>query len=78
MNNMEKFKVLIWKNDRDKILGKYATIMDGAFGGCDVPDLLTTDATIEKLKLIYSDLDFNLVELITVKLYDMSTITETD
>ena len=78
MNNMETFKTLVWKNDRDKILGKYAIIFQGALCGCDIPELLTMDATIGKMKLIYRVVNFSLVELITVKLYDMSTITETD
>ena len=73
---MEKFKTLIWTNEKDQILGRYAVIFQGALCGCDIPELLTMDATIEKMKLIYRVVDFSLVELITVKLYDMSTITE--
>ena len=73
---METFKTLVWTNEKDKILGKYAVIFQGALCGCDIPELLTMDATIGKMKLIYRAVNFSLVELITVKLYDMNTITE--
>lgn len=68
---MEQFKTLVFVNDTDKLLGNYALIFQGAFGGCDVPELMTMSATIDRLKLLYTDLDFSLVKLITVKLSEI-------
>ena len=55
---MDKFKTLVFVNDDDKLLGTYAAISHGVFGGCEVPELLTMSATIDRMKLLFPDLDF--------------------
>ena len=69
---MEQFKTLVFVNNVDKLLGNYALIFQGAFGGCDVPELMTMDATIDKLKFMYADLDFSLVKMITLNVYPLN------
>ena len=70
----ETFQTLVFVNNVDKLLGKYAAIVPGMFrdfGGTEVPELMTMDATIDKMKLLFPDHDFSLVKLITVKLSEI-------
>jgi hypothetical protein len=67
---MAMFKTLVFVNSEDKVLGNYALPFKGCFGGCDIPELMTMDATIDKLKYLFPDLDFSLVKLITLRVFE--------
>lgn len=64
---MKKFKTLQFKNEKErKHLGSYATIIDDDFGGCEIPQLMTNETTIELLKKAYPKHDFSTINLITI------------
>ncbi len=71
---MRTFKTLVFKNKKDKLLGDYAVIYLGKFGGCNIPDLLTMDATIRKLENIYPKLNFSMVKLVILKVSEIETV----
>lgn len=64
---MEKFKTFQFKNEKErKCLGKYAIIIGDDFGGCEIPQLMTDETTMELLKEAYPNHDFSVIELITI------------
>lgn len=68
------FKTLVFKNDRTKVLGRFAIPTENSFdwAGCNIPMLFTTETTIRKLENIYIH-DFKDVKLIVVKLSEIET-----
>ena len=66
---MKTFKTMVFKDKSDKALGSYAAFVPGMFrdfGGTEVPELITMEATIEGLQDMYPEHDFSIIELITV------------
>jgi len=75
---VELFKTLEFKGIEREILGKYAHPIETEkgeydWGGSAMPLLMTTEATIRKLKKIYKGLDFDIVKLVPKKLLDFDT-----
>ncbi len=71
---MKHFKTVVFKDGRTKILGNYAMIHNGEWGGCNIPLLMSVETTIRKLEQIYPDINFKDVKLIIVKLSEVNTI----
>jgi hypothetical protein len=74
----ELFKTLEFKGIERETLGKYAHPIEvdkGKYewGGSSMPLLMTTEATIRKLKQLYKELDFDIVKLVPKKLLDINT-----
>lgn len=67
-NFRKTFKTLVFTDDRQKSLGDFAVIApyDNSIGGCNVPDLMTIEASITDLKKMFPKTDFTGTRLITV------------
>lgn len=70
------FKTLVFKDDRTKILGRFAHPMEHSrdWAGCNTPLLLTKETTIRKLEMLYLNHNFKDVKLIIVKLSEIDTV----
>lgn len=73
----EFFKTLVFTDERKDTIGKYAQPVLVAFpriykwGGTNFPLLMSKETNMKMLKIMYEDLDFEGVELITKKLTDV-------
>lgn len=63
---MKKFKTLQFKDEKEQTLGTYAVIIGDDFGGCETPQLMTNETTMELLKKAYPKNDFSTIDLITI------------
>ncbi len=73
--NKQLFKILMYKGEKWKILGKYPLPMKikekVEWGSSNVPQLMTVETTIRKLQQIYPKLSFEDVKLIPVGLSEL-------
>lgn len=72
---MEIFKTLIFTDEIKKRQGKYARIVsflnEANLGGSDIPEILTINATMKKLKKIYPRTDFSGTKLIKIQILNL-------